>query len=100
MLALSLNLLLGFAGQVSVAHAAFAAVGGFMAGFLQRSHHWNIIPAVLVGTLLGFIVGGLVALPALRLTVEFLVLLTLGMSSVIIGFFTSFQQLGGNYGLT
>jgi len=33
-LAISLNLLLGFAGQVSVAHAAFAAVGGYSVGYL------------------------------------------------------------------
>ena len=31
-LALSLNLLLGYAGQVSVAHAAFGAVGGYTLG--------------------------------------------------------------------
>ena len=33
-LALSLNLLLGYAGQVSVAHAAFGAIGGYAMGYL------------------------------------------------------------------
>ena len=32
--ALSLNLLLGYAGQVSVAHAAFGAIGGYTIGYL------------------------------------------------------------------
>ena len=98
-LAISLNLLLGYAGQVSVASAAFAAIGGFLTGYLMVQH-WNIIPALLVGVAASFVVGTLVALPALRLSVEFLILLTLAISSVILGFFTTFSQLGGTYGLT
>ena len=98
-LAISLNLLLGYAGQVSVASAAFAAIGGFLTGYLMEQH-WNIIPALLVGVAAAFVVGTLVALPALRLSVEFLILLTLAISSVILGFFTTFPQLGGTYGET
>ena len=52
-LALSLNLLLGYAGQVSVAHASFGAVGGYAMAYMAQNHHWNF----LVGTLLG-IIGG------------------------------------------
>jgi branched-chain amino acid transport system permease protein len=33
-MAMSLNLQLGYAGQVSVAHAAFAAIGGYAGGYL------------------------------------------------------------------
>jgi branched-chain amino acid transport system permease protein len=98
--ALSLNLLLGYAGQVSAAHAAFGAVGGFLTGYLIQSRHWNIVLAVLFGAAVGFIIGLLVALPALKLSVEYLILMTLAMSSVIIGFFTTFDQLGGINGLT
>ena len=98
--ALSLNLLLGYAGQVSAAHAAFGAVGGFLTGYLLQSRHWNIVAAVLFGSLVAFVVGALVALPALKLSVEYLILMTLAMSSVIIGFFTTFDQLGGINGLT
>jgi branched-chain amino acid transport system permease protein len=98
-LAVSLNLLLGYAGQVSVASAAFAAIGGFLTGYLMLQH-WNLIPALLVGTVAAFAVGSLVALPALRLSVEYLILLTLAISSVILGFFTTFNALGGTYGLT
>jgi branched-chain amino acid transport system permease protein len=98
--ALSLNLLLGYAGQVSAAHAAFGAVGGFLTGYLMQAHHWNIVFALALGTAVAFLIGALVALPALNLSVEFLILLTLAMSSVIIGFFSTFDQLGGINGLT
>ncbi len=97
--ALSLNLLLGYAGQVSVAHAAFGALGGYATAYLLIHHHWNVVPALLVGVALSFVVGAIVALPALKLSVEFLILLTLAISSVIIGFISTFSQLGGTEGL-
>lgn len=97
--ALSLNLLLGYAGQVSVAHAAFGAVGGYTMGYLTLERGWNFVPAVLLGALLALLTGFLVALPAMKLSVEFLILLTLAVSFVIIGVFSSFSQLGGTYGL-
>ena len=98
-LALSLNLLLGYAGQVSVAHAAFAAVGGYTMGYMALNYHWNFLAGTLLGMVFAFILGGLVALPALKLSVEYLILLTLAISSVIIGVFTTFPELGGTYGL-
>ena len=49
--------------------------------------------------MLAFVVGALVALPALKLSVEYLILLTLAVSSVIIGLFVAFPELGGTYGL-
>ena len=97
---LSLNLLLGYAGQVSAAHAAFGAVGGFLTGYLLQAatgtscSRWPSAPPS------RSVIGALVAIPALNLSVEFLILLTLAMSSVIIGFFTTFDQLGGINGLT
>src|SRR3954454_3505114 len=97
--ALSLNLLLGYAGQVSVAHAAFGAVGGYAVGYMVINHHWNFVPAILLGMAFSFGLGGLLALPALSLSVEYLILLTLAFSSVLIGVFTAQPKLGGTYGL-
>ena len=98
-LAVSLILLLGYAGQVSVAHAAFAAVGGYAMGYLVQEREWSYLPALFVGVILAFIAGMIVALPALKLSVEYLILLTLAVSSVILGGFVAFRQLGGTYGL-
>jgi branched-chain amino acid transport system permease protein len=97
--ALSLNLLLGYAGQVSVAHAAFGAIGGYAAGYLATSHGWNVFLGALLGAVFAAVIGVVVALPALRLSVEYLILLTLGVSSVLLGLFQTFPQLGGTYGI-
>jgi branched-chain amino acid transport system permease protein len=99
MLALSLNLLLGYAGQVSVAQAAFAAIGGYAMGYLCSTHHMSFLVAVLIGMLIAGIGGVLVSLPAMKLSSEYLILLTLAVSFVVIGVFATFPQLGGTYGL-
>ena len=98
-LALSLNLLLGYAGQVSVAHAAFGAIGGYTMGYLVTVRGWGFLSAVIAGMLLAFASGVVMSLPAMKLTVEYLILLTLAVSFVIIGVFTTFPELGGTYGL-
>jgi ABC-type branched-subunit amino acid transport system ATPase component/ABC-type branched-subunit amino acid transport system permease subunit len=98
-LALSLNLLLGYAGQVSVAHASFGAIGGYAMGYLSLNHDWNFLLGTVVGMALAFVIGSIVALPALKLTVEYLILLTLAVSSVILGLLIATPSMGGTYGL-
>src|SRR3954447_6907381 len=98
-LALSLNLLLGYAGQVSVATAAFGAIGGYAMGYMAINHHWNFLWGTALGVVIAFVVGSLVALPALKLTVEYLILLTLAVSSVILGLLIATPSMGGSYGL-
>ena len=82
-----------------MAHAAFGAIGGYTMGYLALNYGWNFLPGTLLGMFFAFVIGTLVALPALKLSVEYLILLTLAVSSVIIGVFTTFPELGGTYGL-
>jgi branched-subunit amino acid ABC-type transport system permease component len=77
---LSVTLITGMAGQLSLCQATFAGVGGFFAG--QMAEHFGL--SILVGALLGGIVaagvGVLVALPALRLSGLTLTLVTLAFA--------------------
>ena len=98
-LGLSLNLLLGYAGQVSVAHASFGAIGGYTIGYVITKYNWNIIWALLLGVAFSLIVGGLIALVAMRLSVEYLILMTLAFGNVLLGVFSSLPALGGTYGI-
>src|SRR6476659_1137864 len=93
--ALSLNLLLGYAGQVSVASAAFGAIGGYTVGYFTLVRGWNFVPALLLGVIFDAVACLLVSLPAMKLSPEYLMLLTLAVSSVILGTFTPFPVLGG-----
>jgi branched-chain amino acid transport system permease protein len=94
--AMSLNLLLGYAGQVSVAHAAFGAVGAYGAGYLVTVHGWAFGPAFLVGIGAALLVGLLTSLPALYLDARFLILLTLALSTAILAVVGAIPALGGS----
>ena len=88
--ALSLMLLTGYAGQVSLGHAGLLSAGAFTAGILFREFNapfWVTIPAAaLSGALLGVIFG----LPSLRLRGLYLAVSTLALHFVVV-------YLGGEY---
>jgi branched-chain amino acid transport system permease protein len=99
MFAVSLNVLMGFAGQASIAHAAFGAVGGYTAAVLAIDHGWSFPAAVAAGFLLTGAVGLVVSLPALRLPSEYVILLTLAFAYIIASVVIGIDALGGQYGL-
>lgn len=97
--ALSLNLLQGYAGQVSVAHAAFGAIGGYAFAYLFLNARIGTAEGLIVAMLASGLVGFLVGLPALRLTTEWLILLTLAVQTIIVSLVQTDHDLGGSYGL-
>jgi branched-chain amino acid transport system permease protein len=99
-MAMSLNLLLGYTGQISVAHAAFAAIGGYASGYLALKYGWSIGTAIVFGMVLAFVIGVLISIPALLLSSEYLILLTLSVQTIILVLISSVAALGGLYGLT
>ncbi len=88
--ALSLMLLTGYAGQISLGHAGLIAAGAFTTGILAReiaAPFWITLPAsALTGIVLGFVFG----LPSLRLRGLYLAVSTLALHFVVI-------YLGGEY---
>jgi branched-chain amino acid transport system permease protein len=99
MLALSLNLLMGYLGLLSVAQASFAGIGAYTVAKLTIDQDFTFFPAVIVGTLFATIAGVLIALPAIRLKLEHLILLTLAFAIVLVSVANGIPELGGLYGL-
>src|SRR3954471_2423424 len=98
-LAMSLNLLLGYAGQLSVAQAAFAAIGGYTGAYLTTKHGMPSGWAIVIGIVGATAIGMLVSLPALLLSNEYVILLTLSVQTTILVILTSVDVLGGNLGI-
>lgn len=98
-LAMSLNLLLGYTGQLSVATAAFAAVGGYAVAYIALDKGWSFAPAVMIGMALALVIGVVVGIPALLLSSEYLVLLTLAVQTIILVVISDVAVLGGLFGL-
>src|SRR5215813_7071930 len=83
LVALGLNLLTGYAGQISLGHAAFFAIGAYTAAVLTESLHWPFVPCVLSAAGFTALIGYLVGLPCLRLTGLYLAMATLGFTLIV-----------------
>jgi branched-chain amino acid transport system permease protein len=96
----SLNLVLGYAGQISLAHGAFFGLGAYVSGVL--SVRYGITPAVgMAAAIAGTTVAALlIALPTLRLRGHYLAMGTLGFNAILTVLFTELVPLtGGPNGL-
>ncbi|MSP89775.1 MAG: branched-chain amino acid ABC transporter permease [Alphaproteobacteria bacterium] len=99
MLALSLNLITGFCGQISLGHAAFFGAGAYAAALLTKSG-WPLAPALVSGAVLAAAFGFVVGLASLRVRHDFLAITTMGVGFLFIGFVRKQQGLGGELGLS
>ncbi len=121
-LAVSLNLILGMAGQFSLGHAGFMAAGAFLstvlAGksplLLPQLHFWcdlihlsmtnAMVMVMLTGMISGAILAGLlgllVGMPTLRLRGDYLAIATLGCGEIIYVLIRQSEYLGGSTGVS
>jgi len=101
-LVVSFNLVYGFTGQFSLAHAGLAAIGAYTVSLLTLSPEtkqlsyfitppiwpisvveWPFLPSLLLGGVLAAFIGFLIAAPALRLHGDYLLIVTFGFSEII-----------------
>jgi branched-chain amino acid transport system permease protein len=98
-LALSLNILTGYAGQVSLGHAAFFGIGAYTSAVLAVRYAMpfgvDFLGAVVITGLVGTVLG----LPSLRVRHDFLVLATMGINFVVVAVFKYVDFFGGAMGL-
>ena len=98
-LALSLNLITGFCGQISLGHAAFYGVGAYTAASLSVAG-MALAPALFGGALLAGLVGVIVGLTSLRVRHDFLAITTMGVGFLFLGFVRKQEWLGGELGIS
>lgn len=95
--AIGLNLLTGFAGQVSIGHAGFMAIGAYGAAVAAVRLGWPFWVAVPAAGLLSAVLGGLLALPALRLRGPYLAIATLAFGVVVAEVLRIWAPVTGGY---
>lgn len=97
--AYGLNIIVGYAGQISLGHAAFLGIGAYASAMLTTAgglSFWQALPFVLliVGTV-GFFCG----LPSLRVRHDFLAITTIGINFIVVSVFQYTPALGGALGI-
>ncbi|MGD9106767.1 MAG: branched-chain amino acid ABC transporter permease [Desulfobacterales bacterium] len=92
-----LNLLIGFAGQISLGHAAFYGLGSYFSGILTVNYGFPLWPAMLVGMLATGAVAYLIGYPSLKLRGHYLVMATLGFGIIINILMGELEQFTGGY---
>jgi len=97
--ALSLNLITGFCGQVSLGHAAFYGIGAYVAAMLTKAGlalPIALIPAAVMAGLVGVLVG----VASLRVRHDFLAITTMGVGFLFVGIVRKQDALGGEIGIS
>ncbi|MBS4095879.1 MAG: branched-chain amino acid ABC transporter ATP-binding protein/permease [Sulfuricella sp.] len=100
-LLIGLDVTVGYLGQVNLAQAAFLGLGAYAAGLSVTALGFGLFPALAVAALVGLGLGGLLALPALRLEGPQFALATLSFSALSATTLNEWESLtGGAQGLS
>lgn len=101
-LAVSMNLVIGFTGMFTLGHSGFMCIGAYVAAILTMSPEskeliyfmkpivpclahvqWPIFPAIIMAGLVAAVFGALIGFPALRLKDDYLAIATLGFAEIL-----------------
>lgn len=83
MVAVGLNLLMGYAGQVSLGHAGFFGLGAYVTAILSASYGWPVLLSMPAALVVVGLLAFLVARPILRLAGHYLAMATLGLGILV-----------------
>ncbi len=107
MLAVSLSIVVGFLGELSLGHAGFMCVGAYLGGKTASvlepilGDVPTLLVSLVVGGLVAALFGVIIGLPALRLRGDYLAIVTLAFGEIVRSFFmnSSDESFGGSLGL-
>ena len=82
-LALGLNVVMGFTGLLNIGHAAFYAVGAYTTAILMVNYGMSFWLTIPVGMFLGVLLGIVLGFPTLRVRDDYLAIVTLGFGQIV-----------------
>lgn len=80
---LGLNLLIGFAGQISFGHAGFLGLGAYATAVLPTHWGWHPVAAMAAGAVAAGLLAGLLSYPIFKLKGHYLAMATLGLGIIL-----------------
>jgi branched-chain amino acid transport system permease protein len=98
---LGLNLFIGYAGQISLGHAAFFGLGAYGSALLTATYNFPAWPAMIITAVAMALTALVIGLPTLRLSGHYLAMATLGFNYVISSILVNWDSMtGGPSGLS
>ena len=95
LLALGLNIVVGFAGLLDLGYVAFYAVGAYVYALLASPHfgiHWPFWAILPIGAAVAALFGVLIGAPTLKLRGDYLAIVTLGFGEIVRIFLNNLSQ--------
>jgi branched-chain amino acid transport system permease protein len=99
-LASSFNFVIGYGGLISIAHPVFYAIGAYASALLARDAGWPVLLAIPAGAGTALVASVLVALPALRVSGDYLLIASIGFQLGVLEAIKNVTWTGGAGGLT
>jgi branched-chain amino acid transport system permease protein len=91
--AMSLNLLIGYGGILQVAHAAYYGIGAYAAAFCWTKLGWGFFPGLAIAALTAGIISALLSLPARRLKGDYFVMIGIAVQACLYAVFYNVIEL-------
>ncbi|HJR37867.1 MAG TPA: branched-chain amino acid ABC transporter permease [Nocardioidaceae bacterium] len=99
MLAVGLNIVVGYCGLLDLGYAAFFAIGAYTSGVLATRYDWSLLATIPVVILAAVVAGVVIGGPTLRLRSDYLAIVTLGFGEIIRITANNLEITGGPSGI-
>lgn len=100
-IALSLNLLIGYGGLLQVAHAGYYGIGAYTAALVWTKLGWDFFPGLAAAAFFATVLSLLVSLPAWRFKGDYFVMISIAVQSLIYAMLYNWTELtNGPFGIS
>ncbi|NMH96149.1 branched-chain amino acid ABC transporter permease [Pseudonocardia acidicola] len=100
LLAIGLNIVVGYAGLLDLGYVAFYAIGAYTLAYLGTKHGFPFWPTLVMGVFLAAVSGIILGAPTLRLRGDYLAIVTLGFGEIVRITAVNTDEIGGARGIT
>ncbi len=99
-LAVSLNLIVGFTGQLCLGHAGFMSIGAYISALMSQKAGMPFVISIFIGAIVACIFAALIGYPTLKLTGDYFAITTLAFGEIIRIVIMNINVVGGARGFT
>lgn len=97
-LAVSLNLIMGYTGLISVSHAAFMGIGAYVTAILTVNYQWNFFFTLPVVLVFAIAISAFTAVPSLRVKGDHYLVISFGIQFIIMSLMINLEITNGSNG--